>query len=46
MTVEIVAESASTPQNALNVNVSKMKGHIILLVLHILGLEMGSVMIH
>ena len=45
MTVEIVVESVSTPQNVLNVNVSKIKGHIILLVLHILGLEMGSVMI-
>ena len=45
MTVEIVAESALKPHIALNVNVSKMKGHIILLVLHILGLEMGSVMI-
>ena len=46
MTVEIVAESALTPQYALNVNVSKRKGHIILLVLHILGLEMGSVMMN
>ena len=45
MTVEIVAESASIPDNALNVNVFKLKVHIMLLVLHHLGLEMGSVTI-
>ena len=45
MMVEIVVDSALTPQNALNVNVFKMKGHMVSLVLNILGLGMGSVMI-
>ena len=45
MMVETVVDSALTPQNALNVNVFKLKGHIMLLVLYHLGLEMGSVTI-
>ena len=45
MMVEIAVESASTLKNALDVNVFKLKGHIMLLVLYHLGLEMGSVTI-